>query len=108
MADLVEHLLRRMGFLSIDVANSAMTAMTSVCRREPDVVLADILLDDGSNGIEIAHRIHQRSMVPVVFLSARASLAKHEGRATILEKKDLNATTLTTAIAEACDVWRHG
>ena len=101
MADLLRHYLIELGYRSVDVAHGALTAITSVCKRQPDLVVADILLQDGTNGLEVARRIHHRSSVPLVFVSSLPELAKHEINASVLDKKTLSPASLSVGIEDA-------
>lgn len=68
-ADLAET-LRRLGYDVPATADSAETALRALDQYRPDVVLMDIRLRGGIDGIDTATRMHQRSDVPVVYLTA--------------------------------------
>lgn len=108
IAQLLEHHLRLLGYPSIDVAHTAIDAIASVCKRDPDVVLLDILLNDGSNGIEVAHRIQERSQTPFVFVTARPALANRESYAVVLDKRDVEPRSLLAAINRARGILDRG
>jgi DNA-binding response OmpR family regulator len=65
--------LEREGF-DPTVAGSAAEAMESAAGREPDLVLLDIGLPDGS-GLDVCREIRKGSDVPIIMLTARGSEA---------------------------------
>jgi DNA-binding response OmpR family regulator len=65
--------LEREGF-DTTVAGTAAEAMESAAGREPDLVLLDIGLPDGS-GLDVCREIRKGSDVPIIMLTARGSEA---------------------------------
>ena len=65
--------LEREGF-SARVAGTAAEALSMAASREPDLVLLDIGLPDGS-GLDVCRTLRQGSNVPVIMLTARGSEA---------------------------------
>lgn len=62
--------LKEAGFKVTAIAKTRDEALASVDRELPDVVLMDIQLAGGADGIETANAIRTRGDVPVVFLTA--------------------------------------
>jgi DNA-binding response OmpR family regulator len=60
--------LRQHG-LQPEEASSGEEALEILKRREPDVVLLDVLMP-GLNGLETCERIRQRSLVSIIMLTA--------------------------------------
>lgn len=87
----IESRLRSMGYEVAGRADTAASAVESAETVRPDLVLMDIRLRDGSDGIEAAAEIAERLELPVVFLTAHADegtleRAKHMGPAGYLLK----------------------
>jgi PAS domain S-box-containing protein len=60
----------RLGYEVVGVAASADGAITQTTASLPDVVLMDIRLQDGRDGVDAAVEIHRTLAIPVVFLTA--------------------------------------
>jgi AmiR/NasT family two-component response regulator len=73
-----------LGFAVVGHASDAEEALRGVRAEAPDVVLMDINLGDGPDGITVAEMLAKESDVPVVFLTAHsdpATLARAGGTA---------------------------
>jgi len=68
----LERALRRMGYLVTGITGSGEEAVAKAAQRQPDIVLMDIRLQGGTDGIEAASQIQTRYDIPVVFLTAYA------------------------------------
>lgn len=66
----LRHGLEQLGFDVVGIAANEMDAVRLALATVPDLVLMDIHLDQGSDGISAAQKIRQQLAVPVVFLSA--------------------------------------
>lgn len=64
--------LQQLGFVVTGMANSESEALAQVRRERPDVVLMDINLGRGGDGIQAAHQLKQEFGLPVIFLTAYA------------------------------------
>ena len=62
--------LTRLGYDVVGSASRSEEAMTLARTLQPDLVLMDVHLRDGSDGIETARAIRTERPVPVVFLTA--------------------------------------
>nr|WP_316641826.1 EAL domain-containing protein [uncultured Roseateles sp.] len=62
--------LEQLGFDVVGIASNEPDALRMAESTLPDLVLMDIHLDDGSDGISAARLIRERLAVPVVFLTA--------------------------------------
>ena len=95
-------LLAELGYEVVARAASADEAVEAAGRLLPDLVLMDIHLAGGSDGVEAAHRIRRLHGLPVVFVTAysgddtlsRAKLAEPFGYVT----KPFNERDIQTAI----------
>jgi DNA-binding response OmpR family regulator len=65
--------LEREGFIAA-VAGTAAEALETAAAREPDLVLLDIGLPDGS-GLDVCRELRRDSQVPIIMLTARGSEA---------------------------------
>ncbi len=66
----VETLLSQMGYDIVSSEDNTLDAITSFCANRPDLVLTDIGLKGGDNGIDLVHRLNKIDRVPVIFLTA--------------------------------------
>jgi DNA-binding NtrC family response regulator len=64
--------LRRLGYEVVGTAASYANALAQAAEVRPDLVLMDIALRDGPDGIAAAERLRAELAVPVVFLTAFA------------------------------------
>ena len=68
----VQGRLRRLGYEVVGTASSYASALSQAAAARPDLVLMDIALRDGPDGIAAAERLRAELGVPVVFLTAFA------------------------------------
>lgn len=66
----LEKRLRGLGYTVAGLMGNGEEALAKVQALMPDLILMDINLGDGIDGIETARRIHQLCEVPVIFLTA--------------------------------------
>ncbi len=52
-------------------AAAGAEALTAVTHHHPDLLILDIALGDGLDGLEVCHRLRQWSQVPIIMLSVR-------------------------------------
>ena len=64
--------LRGLGYDVLDVAIDGNEAVEKAITLRPDLILMDIRLGDGIDGIEAARRIRARFDIPVVYVTAYA------------------------------------
>ena len=81
--DLQMH-LEQMGYTVMSMVPSGEQAIQEIENEVPDLVLMDIVLQDGMDGIETAEKIRTRFNIPVIFLTA------HEDKATFERQKRRN------------------
>jgi DNA-binding NtrC family response regulator len=68
----VEDRLHRLGHQVVGTADSSASALALAAEVRPDLVLMDIALRDGADGIAVAERLRAELAVPVVFVTAFA------------------------------------
>jgi CheY-like chemotaxis protein len=72
VATAIKKELEQFGYTVSDIATSAAEAVEKAFREKSDLVLMDIHLKGGTDGIEAAREIHSLCGLPVVYLSAFA------------------------------------
>jgi two-component system, OmpR family, response regulator RegX3 len=65
--------LEREGFVA-EVASTVADALEAANRQQPDLVLLDVMLPDGS-GFDVCRELRQSSNVPIIMLTARGEEA---------------------------------
>ena len=92
IAWMIQSLLEDMGFTDVEIAGSSEAALGAATRACPALVISDINLGGGPDGIETARRIDGATQPPVLFVSAyagsdeRLRMAEHLPAATVLRK----------------------
>ncbi|WP_020471926.1 ATP-binding response regulator [Zavarzinella formosa] len=71
----IEKQLRIMGYALAGTATTGEEAVRKAIELRPDLILMDITLGDGIDGVEAATRIHEQINVPVVYLTANSDHA---------------------------------
>ncbi len=66
----IEATLQQLGYDVVDTVGTGEAAVEAVNRLRPDLVMMDIHLGDGIDGVEAAERIRLRHTTPVIFLTA--------------------------------------
>ncbi len=108
IAWMIESLLSDAGFTDIVVAADGEEACRLASETAPGLVVSDINLGAGINGVEAAVAICSDGQIPVLFVtayadaSARARIAEHFPGAELL-RKPLDRKTLMAAVARALD-----
>jgi len=69
---MLQMVLRKEGFNQLYTAASCKEALETVARVNPDIVLLDIMLPDGS-GLELCPRLREYGNPHILFLTAKAS-----------------------------------
>ena len=64
--------LRGLGYVVADIATSGADAVEKAGALSPDLILMDIQLGEGIDGIEAAHRIREQVDIPVIYVTAHA------------------------------------
>ena len=70
ISDLVDLYLRRDGFRVVQAGDGA-SGLDAVARERPKLVILDVGLPGGMDGIEVCRRLRQSGDVPVLMLTAR-------------------------------------
>jgi PAS domain S-box-containing protein len=72
VAKYIQKWLRSLGYLVPDVVSSGEEAVVKAEETRPDLVLMDIVLKGGMDGVEAARKIRAHLNIPIVFLTAYA------------------------------------
>ena len=108
IAWLIESLLEEMGFTDIRLAADGRQARAQAERSPPGLILSDINLGDGPDGIETAAAIRRASALPVIFITAyaddatRARIGREVPGAPML-RKPFGADCLRAAIFQVLE-----
>ncbi len=96
-------MLTRLGHNVVAVADTAGTAIEAAQRHRPDIVLADIQLADGSNGIDAVNSILSEIKLPVIFITAYPErlLTGEKPEPTWLIPKPFRRETVAAAVSQA-------
>ena len=62
--------MKELGFDVCDLAANGSQAATLAMSNQPDVVLMDVNLEGGREGIEVARWLHELCDVPIVFVTS--------------------------------------
>lgn len=70
----IEHQLRSDGFRGFNHAASYEEAVRKINNNNPDLILLDIILKDGSSGFRIAEYANKKG-IPVIFITASTHIS---------------------------------
>lgn len=71
-AHYIKTVIEDFGYTVSDPIDNAEEAVRRVLEERPDIILMDITLEGGSDGIEAAEKIHRIADIPIVFLTAHS------------------------------------
>jgi len=66
-------ILERAGYQIVAVVTSAMDAVRTAAKTDPDLVLMDVVLTGEMNGVEAARQICRQRQIPIVYLTGHRS-----------------------------------
>lgn len=105
IAWMLESMFEEMQFVAIELAASAQQAIAAAGARRPGLIISDINLGEGHDGIEAVSEILKSQEIPVVFITgfasneARRRISHHVPRASILSKP-VRSEDLWAAVAK--------
>ena len=101
----LEDRLVELGHSVVGIAASAPEAVTAAETQDPNLILMDLRLADGTSGIEAAGEIRNRLGVPSIFMTAYADVQTRvrveQVRAVELLAKPVSQAALQAALAKA-------
>lgn len=68
----IQHSLKKLGYTVAGAASTGEKAIELALSERPDIVLMDIMLKGGMNGIEAASLIKKQIAIPIIYLTAYA------------------------------------
>jgi DNA-directed RNA polymerase specialized sigma24 family protein len=100
MAMSIAHILTRMGHEVCGVAHTRRQALARVRETRPTLILADVRLRDGDNGIATVREIVREVSAPVIFVTGHAHdlVAEQQLRPTVVVGKPFAPHTLEAAV----------
>lgn len=97
----LESALEQSGHCIAGIFPDAEAALSSLLREPVDLVLMDINLGDGMDGVETARRIRAAWGIPIIFISAYADASTRERISTVVPGALLLSKPLQAADLEA-------
>lgn len=99
----IQEIVEGLGHAVVAVADTRDTAVAAALEKEPDLVLADIQLADGSSGIDAVRDILQSFDLPVIFITAYPDrlLTGERPEPTFLITKPFRTDAVEAAISQA-------
>lgn len=96
-------IVSKLGHEVVATADTASKAIAAAAQHQPDLVLADIQLADGSSGIDAVNEILHRVSVPVIFITAFPDrlLTGERPEPTFLITKPYLEETVQAAVSQA-------
>jgi CheY-like chemotaxis protein len=100
MAMSIAHIVTRMGHEVCGVAHTRREALARVRETRPGLILADVRLRDGDNGIATVREIVRQVSAPVIFITGHAQdlIAEQQLRPTLVVGKPFAPHTLEAAV----------
>ena len=85
---LIETILHKDGYSNILKACSGQDAVFLAKEKQPSLIILDIMLPD-FDGFEICKKIREKSMAPIIFLSAKSEESDKVNKKKVKSKKQL-------------------
>ncbi|RKX75056.1 MAG: hypothetical protein DRP87_15455, partial [Spirochaetes bacterium] len=96
----VEMMLNNIGHSCCGIVADGRVAVEKAMEERPDIVLMDISLKGGSDGIEAAEQIYNRLNIPVVYISG------YSDKETLSQVKETNPYGFKVKPIEEENLWR--
>ncbi len=75
--DLRAH-LEELGYEVCGTCDNALDAMAEIAERKPDLLLLDINLGDGADGVQLAEKVRAKHRMPFIFVTSHSDKATLE------------------------------
>ncbi len=99
--------LRGLGYDISAIAKDGFEAIEKAAELRPDLILMDVRLGEGMDGIETAQRIRARHDIPVIFISAHVDLKLLERARSTRPAGFINKPFTTKDLLTAIDLALH-
>lgn len=70
--------LEALGYAVCAVCDNALDAMAEIAAQRPDLLLLDINLGDGADGVQLAEKVRAKHRVPFIFVTSHSDKATLE------------------------------
>lgn len=100
--------LRGLGYDVMAIARDGFEAIEKAAELEPDLILMDVRLGEGMDGIEAAQRIRSTLDIPVIFISAHVDQKLLERARATRPAGFINKPFTTKDLLTAIDLALHG
>jgi CheY-like chemotaxis protein len=99
----IQHILSQAGFVVVGLAATASDAYAEFLEHQPDLVMADLQLADGSSGLDAIRKMLAIRSIPTIFVTAFPERLLTEDRTepTFLITKPFQPETLVAAVTRA-------
>jgi CheY-like chemotaxis protein len=99
----IENLVNSLGHNVIGIARTHSDAIALATKRKPGLILADIMLADGSSGLEAVNELLPIFQVPVIFITAYPDLLLTGERRepTFLISKPFESAMVSAVVSQA-------
>jgi CheY-like chemotaxis protein/DNA-directed RNA polymerase specialized sigma24 family protein len=99
----LSEIVGRLGHQVVATADTASKAVEAAAKHQPDLVLADIQLADGSSGIDAVNEVLSKVSIPVIFITAFPDrlLTGERPEPTFLITKPYLEETVQAAVSQA-------
>ncbi len=72
IAMVLERMIVKLNYTVLDKVITGEEAISSAIHHEPDLILMDIQLKDGTDGITAMEKIREQSSVPVIYITGNS------------------------------------
>ena len=100
-AELLEVYVTDLGYRNVKRASSEADAIAATQEFAPDLILADVRLGEGGDGINAVRLANKKNGTALVYITSHPQLTCGEDRAVTLPKGDLTGDRLVQAIEAA-------
>ncbi|MDG2523562.1 response regulator [Caulobacter segnis] len=101
LADLLAIYVSDLGYTNVLRASTESGAVAATEEYAPDLILADVRLGEGGDGISAVRQANKKTGTALVYVTAHPQLTSGESKAVTLPKADLTGDRLAQAIEAA-------
>ncbi len=101
VADLLAIYVSDLGYTNVLRASTESGAVAATAEFAPDLILADVRLGEGGDGINAVRLANKKTGTALVYITSHPQLTRDESKAVTLPKADLTGDRLAQAIEAA-------